>query len=535
MTKNTENDINTQTAIEVTQEEIKIQENIQKQKADMQKELQQAARDFRTHKSLVYEDLGQSYGMEFTEEQRKKLRLEQDIERKNVGAVFSNTRDDTVAKLEKSMEPKVPTIKEEKISEIKDEQKTGVSSGAVAALDNGSLAFAKTARKGDTSATKNESKILGDKNIGFMEKEVIKHDIEKREGDKIDLIREYMLSGVYKLFLHDRAPDIQLVIPDNNSTKKAVIISREIQNFKTLTELTGADDNGAINAKSSELQKITGIEDVYVTCMITGEVDYHGSNVGAKGGQAQKIDHGKSGVDVFTNPQDMLQNFCSNMKAFEYDAIPNDIGKFQQAVDRMTQVSDDQIESTIKNKTLLMQQNGINPDNINVEFNVDGQTQTIPLQATHAKTSDGKYNESTFKEIEDIYINNIKQNKKTIGRLSQDLEIVQSIAESAPELNKNSKWTSFLNNIYQGDTEEAAKMIDNPNAINEAIKKFEADPRFQEPRHKAMMDTLKETSREVELRMQSQDLGTNIPSQQTGYKPDIQKNQKQSSKYQQQI
>ncbi|WP_353279657.1 hypothetical protein [Wolbachia endosymbiont (group B) of Xanthorhoe designata] len=218
--------------------------------------------------------------------------------------------------------------------------------------------FKESFYKGSRKATKLQNPYLPDFVINNLIDQLwqqVESNICHDDLNIADFIREYVAGGLYKLFLYDRAPIVELVT--NNDLPKERFANRNDQ-FKEHIEKEKYQDKLYLRSKfldkfttlmdlqekGKNYQDAKGFEKILAAQILLGEVDITQSeNFGviekeyenAKGKKVKeklwaKIDHGRSFYLSFSGTKSYLQNFCAFLIILRGYGIKIDLEKLSK-------------------------------------------------------------------------------------------------------------------------------------------------------------------------------------------------------------
>lgn len=194
--------------------------------------------------------------------------------------------------------------------------------------------------------------------------------IRSKDFDSMNLVNEFVTGGIFRdpRVLGNRAPIIELV---ESSTPGLINLrSKFLPDFQTVSEFTGANPPG-IGLQADKLKDVKGAEKYFAAALFGGEYDIHAGNVGvikAKDDQGKdimvfaKIDHGWSASQFFSDHKKMLKNLANALKVYHYTDIGKlnlKLDKFKEAVDEITKISDQEIETMIKSRVYQLKKAGM--------------------------------------------------------------------------------------------------------------------------------------------------------------------------------
>ncbi len=185
----------------------------------------------------------------------------------------------------------------------------------------------------------------------------------KIDDDKNSNRREFLLGDVWGLILPNRSPKVNIVLEKGNfvqqlrsrSSKYLYVTSKFFKDFQPLKFF----------ASNGGLDQVHGIEDIIAACILMGDEDFHMENVGTipdgKGGFiAVKIDHGKSGLLLFDNPENLREGLVKILKDRGYVGIKNgkpyfevpiDQEKLRAALEKMSKANTEEMSKAIGRNT----------------------------------------------------------------------------------------------------------------------------------------------------------------------------------------
>lgn len=230
-----------------------------------------------------------------------------------------------------------------------------------------------------------------------------------------DFIREYVAGDLYKLFLYDRAPIVELVTNDNLPKKRFVssndkfkehieqekyqdklyLRSKFLDKFTTLVNLQG---------KGKNYQDAKGFEKILAAQILLGEADIiQPENFGviekeyenAKGKKVKeklwaKIDHGRSFCLSFSNVKDYLQNLSTFLITLRSYVIKIDLEKLSKELE-------DLIDCYDKNKEKFKALIDRKASTLNHVFNPNMQFNLRYIDGSRSNVRNFKYMDEEFK------------------------------------------------------------------------------------------------------------------------------------------
>ncbi|WP_353277358.1 hypothetical protein [Wolbachia endosymbiont (group B) of Villa cingulata] len=257
--------------------------------------------------------------------------------------------------------------------------------------------FKESFYKGSRKATKLQNPYLPNfvinNNLDLLWQQV-ESDICYDDLNIADFIREYVAGDLYKLFLYDRAPIVELVT--NNDLPKERFANGNDQ-FKERIEQE--KNQGQLHLRSKFLDKFTtlmdlqekgknyqdakGFEKILAAQILLGEADIMQSeNFGviekeyenAKGKKVKeklwaKIDHGRSFYLSFSGTKSYLQNFCAFLIILRGYGIKIDLEKLSKELEDFIDYYDqnkEKFEALIDRKASTLN-HVLNP---NMQFNL---------------------------------------------------------------------------------------------------------------------------------------------------------------------
>jgi hypothetical protein len=238
-------------------------------------------------------------------------------------------------------------------------------------------------------------------------------------ADKRDAMQEYIAAGIYKRVLYDRTPTIGLA-DVSNSTKKAdknklFIKSKFFEGFKFLR---GRDDKDVV-------QGTEGFEKVIAACMFAGEIDYHGENLGVVDNKVVKIDHGRSGMDLFSSEVALRASLSKHINIFGYEKLPLNIEVLQESVNEISQISSDEIEKIVASRIDALKKSGFILEKEIHYYDGVNQKTTKKIES--------------YKDLEEFYVSYYKQQQQTLKDFGETLDFVSKI-EFSTDPAKQKQW-----------------------------------------------------------------------------------------------
>jgi hypothetical protein len=239
-----------------------------------------------------------------------------------------------------------------------------------------------------------------------------------------DNINEFVMAGLYKRLLYDRASTTEITKSSGASQDEIFTRIKFFENFKTLTDFTGARGNGGIATTDPKLQKLEGFEKVIAACMVGGEADYHASNLGVittqdASGQdvhtAVKIDHGRSAIMKYSSESSLREALASNFEHFRYTDIPFDVRKFKDALDEMTKISEEEIKTIVGARIQKLK---------DADFQIKN---TIFPTAGSEDRRMLEMLDNDYEKLEQHYVGLLTNNLRVMKELSKTLDIIDKI------------------------------------------------------------------------------------------------------------
>lgn len=287
------------------------------------------------------------------------------------------------------------------------------------------------------------------------EQYMVKGDSEKPLHDEYTL-REFVVGGMFKRILYDRAPTISLDIKETDAPK---LDELEKQIYLRSKFLEGFETIGSIESSSGDLEA-EGLEKVVAASMFLGDIDINKGNLGIMPGNppvVAKIDHGQA---FFANniPANSLLGLTGHLvKTLGYSQHFNfSLDKFSETVGQMTQISDDEIDKLVGSRIHELKQAGFDFDEI-VENYVGYDEEVDPAL-------------SSEQIVENYFRKYIKAQSATFKDLEQSLEIIKLIGPV------DNKWkeNDWIHEIQDKDpvlwAAENGKNIDGQDPVNWLVK-----------------------------------------------------------------
>lgn len=301
-------------------------------------------------------------------------------------------------------------------------------------------------------------------NSRYMLKEAIKfvdeHGPDRNNNQNtMFFVNEFVTAPLYEIALQHTAPVIALVsgrpLANGKDSDKILLRSKFLPNFQTVSEFTNAakESSDTIGPNYESLKTVKNQEKVFAAMLAFGEYDIHAGNIGVikaeEGNKTEyvlaKIDHGWSGTQFFDNPDDMLQNFATSYREYNYGyqdygsekgkevIIPINVIEFKNAIDQITlSFTDQEIEMLIQPKIQQLKMLGFDIKKLKFTF-WENDTKHTYNEATV------KVNEfSSLDELAKHYIDHFKKQMVVLKEVSKRLEIISKI-DFAPEGSEEKK------------------------------------------------------------------------------------------------
>ncbi len=267
---------------------------------------------------------------------------------------------------------------------------------------------------------------------------------KKARNDRKNCVRTLLISTIYQLLLHDKAPQEGIVNPNKNNPNSLYIYSKFFKNAVSMEDfISNLNSNQQIN----KLTRVKGFEKIVASCNLLGEIDYHKKNImvqiqkneqGKKKYVFTKIDHGRSLIAFNQDFATMIDRIAERFKRFHYDTlIANgdllfNIDKFSNSLKQMTkQFNAAKIDLIIKKKIDELKKIGFDPNGLKVRYSFND------LSKKKIKTM------SNFEELESIYKKLLKKNLNNIKKISKQI-IIMSKFENVSKEFKNGRWLKEL-------------------------------------------------------------------------------------------
>jgi hypothetical protein len=237
-------------------------------------------------------------------------------------------------------------------------------------------------------------------------------------ADKRDAMQEYIAAGIYKRILYDRTPTIGLADVSNSTNAedkgKLFIKSKFFEGFQSLNTV-----------RKNPSKDLEGFEKVMAACMFAGEIDYHGENLGVVDNKVVKIDHGRSGMDLFPNEASLRASLARNINLFGYGNIPLKMGALRASVNEIAKISEDEIAQIVASRIDALKKSGFTLEKEIICY--DGSNQKV----IHTINS--------YQDLEKFYVKYYKQQKQTLIDFGESLDIVSKI-EYSTDPAKQEQW-----------------------------------------------------------------------------------------------
>lgn len=272
-----------------------------------------------------------------------------------------------------------------------------------------------------------------DDHVRFMLKKT------KKANPRFDFVSEFIYAPLYKRFLYDRAPLVELV--ECSDASDLCLRSKFLQDFETYEELR----NKFLKAKGQEqamhletAKRIDGIEKVIAAAMFCGEGDCNDTNVGfikTEEGKliAAKIDHGRSGLVYYTSVTNCM-TLCPFFDIGAYGIwmlTSVDAGKLKEALDQVLSVSDEEIDSIVSARINELEHSGIDISSIVYPCIVDEKH----IQKHHCLDQD---------DLRNYCINFLKHQRSIMTEFSEKLYIVSVMSSKNDEdVAESLRWRTY--------------------------------------------------------------------------------------------
>jgi len=275
--------------------------------------------------------------------------------------------------------------------------------------------------------------------------------------DRVDLSNELLTGGLYKALLYDRAPEIQAVQLEEKG--KIALTSRFFDNYQSFYDFRDELYAASAGTTPTKDQLPKGFEKVMAACMFLGEYDGHGNNIGVVEKEGKnifvKIDHGRSGVVTYKDAQDAIIKFAQIYESRGYadeQYITMDMGKFKDALQQMTKISDREIEHFVTRQLDELKKQGFDVRDTNRDISATiaefTREDVVNQQGTYINKDykiETKTKFESTKEFEDYYTGLIKNQREIMKQVVLNLEIVNEVYPKLSKVEEN-KWLIELAN-----------------------------------------------------------------------------------------
>ena len=225
-----------------------------------------------------------------------------------------------------------------------------------------------------------------------------------------DFQREYIASGLYQRILFDRAPKVNLVI-DSKDSRTIALNSKFLNDFTLYSEFNSFDNPPQ------------GFEKIMAASLSLGDMDFHNKNVGIlitpEGNRFARIDYGRALSTFYQSPRELILEFEKMFRLFKYDKdehINVKAVELRNAIDKITKVSESEIDNIIDYRVHQLEQAEFNPDGNIAYYNENG------VQKYNISTEDNRY-----RNLEKFYKGKLKIQFKTMESISKILSVVEKI------------------------------------------------------------------------------------------------------------
>jgi hypothetical protein len=253
--------------------------------------------------------------------------------------------------------------------------------------------------------------------------------------DKRDAMQEYIAAGIYKRILYDRTPTIGLADVSNSSNiddkGKLFIKSKFFEGFQSLNMV-----------RDNPSKDLEGFEKVIAACLFAGEVDYHGENLGVVNNKVVKIDHGRSGMRLYSKESRLKLDLRNNLLVFGYGKIPLNSRLLKESISEISQISEDEIEKIVASRIDSLKKSG---------FILEKEVQFFTDAGLVTKKIDN------YNDLENIYVYGYTQQQKILKAFEATLDIISKIEYSTdPAKQKDWQNGDWLRDIGEKDPLEWA-------------------------------------------------------------------------------
>lgn len=289
-------------------------------------------------------------------------------------------------------------------------------------------------------------------------------DLNRKIEEKDDFMREYIAAPLFRRYLYDKAPIIEMVTEGNLEKDVDKIPSNSEQLYVRSKFLEGFVPLWEFKLKNPDkLTQLQGLEKAIATCIFLGDGDYHDENLGVlvqeTNGQKEyyivKIDHGKSSMMFNHRELIIRQQLYTSLAMFDYDNIPFNIFKLKNALNEITKSSIEELSTLIHSRTFNLKQAGFIPNK--------------SLGYIQDKTNLIQNKIDNYEDLEKLYVEKYTQQVQTIKSLSDTLDTITRI--DMPNQWQDRQWLEDINSqdpIAWAITHN--KTIEKQDAVSWAIK-----------------------------------------------------------------
>ena len=255
-----------------------------------------------------------------------------------------------------------------------------------------------------------------------------------------DFITEFITSDIYRRgLLFDRSSTFEL-IADQSTPDVMMARSKFLYEFEEAMSLYERHGGKLVPKKRDAL--LEGGEKFFTSCWFGAEADYKPDNFGFKtdeDGQRvlAKIDHGRSGLMVFTDESILRKNFASMCKLYSYTEIFNlSPSLVKSSIDQaLLNLSDLHLKNIIKARVSKLRGAGLDPRNLLFNYYLN-------YPANYFEDKDSKNAKKyvtnnddidfAFRNLETFFIENFRKQRKTMQKLSCTMGIISQISPLEP-------------------------------------------------------------------------------------------------------
>lgn len=236
-------------------------------------------------------------------------------------------------------------------------------------------------------------------------------EVRKLNKDRSASIVELLAAPCFNKMLPSRSPKISTT----TDPKKPDEISIKIQffnNFQTLTQATESTKSTEIDPNHSILQNLDGFTKVIAACIVIGDFDFHGENIGIindnnNKNKVVKIDHGYSFSCRYESEENLRLRLYKAFNLCGYRNIPFPVTQFKESLEMVLKNLDadnnsDELKKLIDNNMFSLNKNGVKIHSLDSDY--------ISYNRLEYSRKDSKENEILLvKYLIGVVSNNIKK------------------------------------------------------------------------------------------------------------------------------